>query len=353
MIKYLFIFFFLLNSLSAEKFKVGSILYLTNNDYSNVALEFKRGLLLFANENRESIKIIIEDDQATNRNTALAANKLINVNKVDAIFISEYVQAQVISGIVTDKKVPTFVIWESSPLIEKISDYFYGIGLWSPSAGSVPAQYAVKKRKAKTGALIYDVTAWSSSVASYFKEEFEKLGGSLLIEERHLKGASDFKTSISKVKILKPDVLFAPISEHPVTFFKQLKSLKYEGLVLASDQISDEFIKASNGAMDGLYFSNAKLVKESVTANLKQKYINEYKEAPNNIFFVALAYDAINFAFTAWKSKKGKSLKDSLKDTELANSVLANIKLDQNRSFRREEVMYKVRNGRIHPLKSK
>lgn len=334
---------------SSKVLKAGAVLYLTQSDYANVAKEFKRGLELAVSDSDIDIELIIEDDEGQNSKAVTATQKLIAVDKVDLLLFSEYVQVQAAGPLAQRAKIPTLVYWESSPEIQNVGDHIFGIGLWTPSAGGAPARFAIQELGAKTASLIYDVSSWSDNVSKYFKREFTRLGGKIVLEETLPKGASDFRTSIARMKQKKSDVLFAPASEHPAAFFKQLKVIGYEKPVLSSDQISQEFIDAANGSLEGVYFSNADEEFGTGSESLIKKYKRVYDEAPGSLYFVALAYDALCFAVKAWKEKEDRSYKAALRNLKDFKGVLGPIVINQNNSFPREEVIYLVRDGKAEP----
>lgn len=335
----------------APPLKIGAILYLTGTEYSNVASEFKRGLELGIDEEKGPVELIIEDDHALPKNSATAARKLLDVDKVDVIFVSEYIQARVVGPLAKRANTPMVVIWESSPEIETINEYSFGIGLWTPSAGGMPAQHAIHTLKAKTASLIYDVTAWSTTVAKYFKEEFTRLGGTILLEEALPRGQSDFRSSLLKMKEKNADVLFAPVNDYPVAFFKQLKQMGYNRPVLSSDQISQEFIDNANGAMENIFFSNADDRMNPKLNILEKQYQRKYKTTPGNIHFVGLAHDAFRIVSSAWKKNNGEKLREELLATKDFPGLFGPVTINKGGTFARPEVMYIVKNGKQEHLK--
>lgn len=326
--------------------KVGAVLYLTNYDYSNVAVEFKHGLELAAADIGAPVELFIEDDQGVTKNTATATQKLININHVNVVFYAEYVQVQVGAPIASRAGAPSMVIWESSPEIESLGEHVFGLGLWQPSAGSMPAKYAAEKLHAKTAALIYDLSPWSANVAKYFTGEFKKAGGRIVLEDTYPKGETDFRSSIAKLKNLDADVVFAPVSEHPVAFFKQLRQAKFDRPVLSSDQISREFIEAAGGALEGVVFSNADDRLNPKLEKLRADYEARFGAAPSNIHLVGLAYDAMMVVETAWIKRGQMTLNAALAAHGNFDGVLGSIQLNESRTFRRPEVIYVVKDGK-------
>ena len=331
---------------TTEPFRIGTVLYLSNSDYANIAKDFRRGIELAVDSADIPIKLFIEDDQGQNRLTLTATQKLINIDKVDVLLFAEYLQIQVTGPLAMRHSVPIITFWESGPEIEKIGKYSFGTGLWAPSSGELPARFAFNKLNARKIAIIYDRAAWSENVVKYFKKEFLALGGEIVMEEVLDKYESDFRSSITKLKAKKADALFAPINTHPAHFFQQLKELNYTKPAISSDQISQEFIDAAHGGMEGLYFSNADDRLTPDLSSLVKAYQKKYMELPGSEFFVGLAHDATKFAIQAWSNKKKNSLRDTLYSLGTVNGVLGPININSNGSSPRDEVMYVVKNGK-------
>ncbi|MCB0317107.1 MAG: ABC transporter substrate-binding protein [Bdellovibrionales bacterium] len=336
-----------------KELKIGSVLYLTNNDYANVAQEFKRGLELAAKDTKIPVKLIFEDDMGRNSMTVSSVEKLVAVNDVDVVFFAEYVQMRVGIGVTRRRGIPAISIWESSPEIEDLGEYAFGFGLWSPNGGAVPAEYAFNKLNAKRAAVIHDETAWSNNIAKYFKQKFTELGGEINFEDSYNKGTVDFRASIAKLNGKDFDILFAPIGEQPVPFFKQLRQVGFSKPVLSSDQISKEFIDAADGALEGVMFSNADDRLSDKLNNLALRYVDIYEIQPHNIYFVGLAYEALSVVAKAWENKGEKKLNKSILEIQNYPGLFGPISISDSGTYARPEVMYLVKNGKQVHLDSK
>lgn len=326
---------------------IGVVLYLSNNDYSSVALDFRRGIELAASRSEIPVRLHVEDDQLQSRLTVSAVQKLVNVDRVDVVFLNEYVQANAAAPVALQAGIPVVAMWESSPEIEKIGTNIFGLGLWVINAGAVPAQFAYKRLGARRAGLIYDMAVWSESVAKYFKNEFISLGGSITFEETLPQGASDFRAAVLKAKTKDIDVLFAPINDHPAVFFKQLKQSGFSLPVLTSDELSREFIEAAGEAVEGVYCSNAEDRFGEDFEALGRQYRETFGDDAGNLYYVALAYDAGNVVIEAWKNRGSQSLAKYLYTHPHYSGVLGPIDINERGSAPRGEVMYVVRNGKL------
>jgi branched-chain amino acid transport system substrate-binding protein len=333
-------------SQKTDELRIGAVLSLTNNDYTNVEQEFKRGIELAVEDSSVPIALYIEDDNLNYKTSVTATQKLVNVDKVDAIIFAETAQVHTAGPVAKETGVPAIIVWESSPTIEAMGKGFFGIGMWQPNAGQVPASFAYEHLQGKSAIIIYDQNIWAENVAMWFKEEFERKGGKVVLIEAVPDDMTDFRGTIAKVRNTQADILFAPLGFHPDAFFKQLKeSGGFNGYIVSSDQVGQEFIDAANGGMENLYFSNADDTTTPALESLRAKYVKKYGEEPNNLNWVALGYDGILLITKAQETKGEQSLVDAIYDAGSFPGVLGNITLNEQGSFRRPEVMYVVKNN--------
>jgi branched-chain amino acid transport system substrate-binding protein len=349
----IFLLLILLSACTAEKtstLRVGAVLSLTNNDYANVEQEFKRGIELGVEESPVPIELYIEDDNLNYKNSVTATQKLVNIDRVDAIIFAETAQVHTAGPVAKEANIPSVIIWESSPVIEEMGTGFFGVGMWQPNAGEVPADFAYNKLQAKTASVVHDQNIWAENVAKWFIAEFERKGGKVTIVEAVPDDMTDFRGTIAKVKATKADVLFVPLGFNPDVFFKQLKeSGGFKGEIMSSDGIGQEFIDAASGGMEGMYFSNADDSLSPSLMVLQEKYKKKYGEEPNNIQWVALGYDGILLIAHADQVKGDSSLSDAIAQTKEFPGAMGNITINEQGSFRRPEIMYMVKdNTAVH-----
>jgi len=97
-----------------DPIKIGAILPLTG-DLSAIGGGERRGLLLAldsvkARHPDREVELIIEDFASETKNAVTAANKLLNVNDVDAIITSTTAASEAVTPVVDPKEIPHFVI---------------------------------------------------------------------------------------------------------------------------------------------------------------------------------------------------------------------------------------------------
>ena len=133
---------------SEEEVKVGVLLALTG-PYPLQGNAFREGIQLAEEEinrtggiNGIRFKVLIEDTVNDPKNALTAAKKLIEKDKVSAALMSSYPEYRT-GGMEFEKnKIPVIALWDSSPELDGMGDFIFGIGPWTPSSGSVSAEFA-------------------------------------------------------------------------------------------------------------------------------------------------------------------------------------------------------------------
>ena len=74
--------------------------------------------------------------------------------------------------------------------------------------GWAMAAYVIKGMKKKTAAIFYINNDFGIGLKNSFKEQFEKMGGKVLLEISFERGEKDFRAQITKIKNVNPEVVF-------------------------------------------------------------------------------------------------------------------------------------------------
>lgn len=305
-----------------DSFKIGLIVPLTATDLSEAGTAFKDGAVLAADEinqnggiNGKPVTIIIEDDQADTGKTVSAAQKLIQVDQINAVIIGIYGDVKATGPLFEQAHIPVITLWDSNPELDAMGEYIFGIGPWTPASGEEAATFSFDELQVQKAAIITDLQEWSLAVSDFFTNKFEEKGGQVVArEEIALGGSRDFRTAIAKVLAENPDVIYAPLNSDMSTFLLQLKQSGYTGKVISSDVISENTIVASQGAAEGAYETlvldpeeNAKVL------HMKTLYLEKFGNEPSQVLFNAWGYDAVHLlAQAAITAQNQEQLKNNL-----------------------------------------
>lgn len=332
----LFILFLLLSfpfNVFAETFNVGAVLILTS-DQAVYGTAMQDGIEIGLDECNQKLKakghkinVIYEDSELRPKQAHSATMKLISQDKIVAGINSAFSEVMANGKLYETHKIPAITLWDSSKQIEALGDYNFGIGLWTPSSAEVSSKFSINKLKAKKAVIIHTQAEWSDTVSELFKADFEKNGGKVLKVFSVHHDAVDFRTILTKTKYLNPDVIYAPLMEDIVPFYKQLRQLKVKSHIVTSDILAKEHIDQLGSILEGVYQSNAPSLGKDGASLIKEKYRARYEKEPKLPLFNAWGYDGIMLICSAIENGalNSNSIKEhlySLKDYKgLTNSI--------------------------------
>jgi branched-chain amino acid transport system substrate-binding protein len=187
-------------------------------------LSTKEGALLAINEWNakggvlgQKIVPIVEDSQCAADAAVNAANKVINQDGVKFI----------IGEVCSSATIPVSEIANPAKIIEisptstnanvtidkagKVKDYIFRACYIDPFQGSILAQFAAGKLKAKKAFIMYDQgNDYTIGLANAFEAKFTSLGGKIVGKETYTKTDTDFSAILAKIKDSKAEVVALP-----------------------------------------------------------------------------------------------------------------------------------------------
>ncbi|WP_275467739.1 branched-chain amino acid ABC transporter substrate-binding protein [Streptomyces noursei] len=144
--------------------------------------------------------------------------------------------------------------------------------------GAFDGQYAWEKMKAKTAYVIDDQKTYGTGLASSFKDQFTKLGGTVVGTDHISPDDRDFKAAVSKARTAAPDMVFYG-GEYPASgpLSQQLKDGGVTVPLMGGDGMySADYIKLNKRAQGDYASSVGKPVEQLASA---EKFIAAYKAA--------------------------------------------------------------------------
>lgn len=182
------------------------------------------------------ITAVYEDDKCNGANATNAVTKLITVDKVQVLIGSMCSSAALAAVPVAEKaKVVILSPGASSPDLTGKSPYFFRNYPSDASQGKVLAELANKKGYKKI-AFIQENKDYPLGIFKAFEGTFTKLGGTL-VKEEFIPDATEFRSSLTKLKNQRPDALFID-TQTPAAgarILKQLGELGWKPQIFLSD----------------------------------------------------------------------------------------------------------------------
>jgi branched-chain amino acid transport system substrate-binding protein len=181
--------------------------------------------------------------------------------------------------------------------------------------GPYNARWAVNELGKKKIATIYINNDWGVDANKYFTQEARKLGAEIVAEEAFTPGEKDFAAILSKLKRMKPDLIYLPTFYADATaILNQAKRIRFKPVVMANSSLfSQKTIELGGEAVEGVlipanYFSADP---RPAAQEFTREYQALYGAVPNQ--FAALAYDAANLMVAALQ-KAGVEDRAKVKD---------------------------------------
>lgn len=186
--------------------------------------------------NGKKVDVVLEDGKCNGEGAVNAAQKLVNVDKVQVI-IGGFCSSETLAALPVAETAEVALISaaSSNPSLTGKSSYFFRNFPSDSSQGSVLAQKAYDMGKRKV-AFIQEQTDYTAGVYKAFAEKFTSLGGEV-VKEEYAPTAKDFRTQLTKLQSQKADTLFinSNIPASADAIISQLIALKWKPTLFTND----------------------------------------------------------------------------------------------------------------------
>ena len=277
------------------------------------------------------LEFIYENNEAKPETAVNVTLKLITRDNVLAIVGPQSSRQAVPAGAVAnDNETPMITPWSTNPDATKNRPWVFRAAFLDPFQAPVAADFAGKQFKAKTSAVLFEISNdYSKGLADNFREAWEKRHGkgSVLAYESHGPKDQDFSAQLTKIIAAKPDFIFLPENYNfAALIVPQARDLGYKGPFMGSDAWgSAELMTLCKDACKGLFFSThyAAAGAKGATKEFIDKYNKKYGYVPDDV--AALTWDAIGIVTEAIQ-KVGKVDKDTRKMRKAIRENMASMK---------------------------
>ncbi len=231
--------------------------------------------------NGKRLEMVYEDGKCNGKDSASAAQKLVNVDKVQ-IIIGGFCSSESLASIpvAESAKVVLFSPGSSSPDLTGKSPYFFRDYPSDASQGKVLAEVAYNQKNWRKVAFIQEQLDYPLGIYKAFSSTFQGLGGTVTKEE-FPSATTDFRSILAKIKSQKPDAIFVD-TQTPAGSDRILKQMSELGLkfpILISDATAGDaktvadnakILEGALAAEFGVDSSSAKF--QHLNDAYKQKY---------------------------------------------------------------------------------
>ncbi len=295
---------------SDKTVKVGGLLEMTGGSAS-FGISSKNGIdLAFKDINAKGgvlggkqLSLVVADTKSEASEATNGMQKLISQDGVVAVIGPNQSSAVIAASAINNgAKVLGITPMGTNPDITvnpadgKTRTYNYRACFIDPFQGTVMASFAYNDLGVRKAAVLIDNTSdYSKGLAKFFTENFTNKGGNVVIEEAFLQKDTDFKSTLTKIKVADPDFIYIPGYYQEVgLIIKQARELGIDVPIAGGDGWDSAKLPeiAGKAALNNTYFSS--LYSSDEASEMNKKFVEEYQKAYNAKpdVFAALAYDS-------------------------------------------------------------
>lgn len=304
------------------------------------------------------LELIYEDSKCNPKDGNSAAQKLVNIDKVKVI-IGGVCSGETLGAAPITEAGKVILISPSatSPDVTNAGDYVFRVAPSDAYAGVVASDYAFKELKAKKAAIISESTDYAQGLKRVFKENFAKLGGTVVADEVYNPDDTDFRTQITKAKAANPDVIYLLPQTVPkaVLLVKQIKEAGIKTQLLTAEVLIGRNVVKENAVnFEGMIGIEQKYDdKAPKSAALLAKYKQEMREEAPFPGYMSGAYDIVYLladaiAKNGYDSDKIKAYLYGVKGYE---GAVGKLTIDENGDPIMEYSIKQAKNGELAVLR--
>lgn len=344
-------------------YRLGALIPLSG-EAEGYGQQVKNGLTLAMNQineaggiNARKIDLFIEDDGSDEKKAVSKVNNLIKTNHVPLIIggVTSNI-ALAVAPICTTNKVVLLSPSASSPKLSGAGPYFFRNYPSDTLEGRVMADYAVRRMKIRSVAILYLDKEYGQGLRQVFKDRFTALGGTLTYEQAYPEGTTDFADYIKAIKSEIPDAIYLPgyyteIAHALEEIYKQKLKVK---LISSGGMANPQFLElVDKEAAEGVVYPQAPYDPQSndpAVRNFVASYKKQFYSEPG--LYAAYAYDALKIvekAIIACGQNYPQDLRARVADVRL-NGVTGEVAFDANGDVDITPRIFQVKDGRFVPL---
>ena len=289
--------------------------------YGNVAVQAKQMAVDEINAaggiNGRELKLIVEDSKCAAQDAITAYRKLTDTDGVKIILGTSCSGAMLgAAPLAEEDGVVLFSGLATNPDIANAGDYIFRTAMSDQQLG-IDTGNVMWADGVRTVATITEATDYAEGVRRTTVEQFQKLGGSVVGEERYASDITDFRTQLTKLLGANPGAIhIASQSEFTGgTIIKQLDELGYDGPIYSEIvPVGTTALEIAGDAATGLKAiiadidpANAK--GQEVLANFRERY--DYLTLP---WYLGSAYDDVYITAECLKQTDDDQDADGFRD---------------------------------------
>lgn len=264
----------------------------------------------------EKIDLVIYDDQASPKEAAPIATKLIEKDKVVVAVSGSYsASTRAAAPIFQNARIPYVVAYSIHPDVTTTGDYMFRASTMGEVQGRAGAKFIGDMLKKKNVALVTLKNDFGQALASGFKEGAPKFGIKITGEYEYGMSDRQFGSMISGLKANNPEAIYASgyfFTAGPLV--RQLRAAGITAPVIGQEGYdSEKFIEIAGAASEGVFVTTS-LDRDSASP-ITKAYLADFKKTvgSGSDMVAASTYSATFIAIEAMK-KAGTTNREAIRD---------------------------------------
>jgi len=345
----------------AKVYRIGAVLPL-NGSAESYGRSVQNGLMLALEEINKAggikgkqLDILTEDDGSDEKKAVEKANSLISSSNVPLIIggVTSNL-ALAIEPVCEEKKVVLLSPTASSPKLTGIGPYFFRNYPSDTLEGRVMAEYAVRRMKVRSAAILYIDNEYGQGITKVFKDRFGELGGTISFEKAYPAGTTDFDDYVKQIKANPPDAVYLPGYYTEIAeILKEMKSQKIQAKLMSTQGMAQPMIlEIAAEEAEGIVYPQPPYDPDGGDPEIKRfvdAYKAKYPTKPD--VQAAFAYDALRIVAKAIENCANypQDLRARLADTNF-RGVTGEVEFTSSGDVNIRPLMFQIKDGQFTPI---
>lgn len=306
------------------------------------------------------VQLLLADNKSDAAEAASAMARLVDKEGVVAVLgPATSSRALAAAAIAEQRQVPMITPTATNAAITQGRQYAFRVCFIDPFQGQVAARYAYHNLKFRKAAILTDVSQdYAVALAAFFKREFQKLGGVVVVETKCNTNDQDFSAQLGTIKASDAEVLYLPnYYTEDALVARQCRELGLNLPILSGDGANaPELLKIGGPAVEGLTFT-AHFHRDAATSPAAAGFLalydrkhqaGELKEDLTGFHSLgADAYLVLLDALTRANSSEGAKLRQALASTQGFAGVTGTLSIGPDGNAVKSVAMLRVKDGKF------
>ena len=349
-------------AMAAETVKIGVYLPITGGNAIGGQLELdgvKLAHQQYPTVDGKKIELVVVYNKSDKVESANAVKRLIEKDKVRAIIGTYGSSLAMAGGEVAEKAgIPMVGTSCTNPLVTQGKKYVFRVCFIDPFQGAGAADYALKELKAKSAAMLIEVTEdYSVGLGNFFKQNFTKNGGKIVSVMNYQKGDQDFTAQLTEIISKNPDVLYIPANfAEGAIIMRQARELGAKFSILGGDAMDNpEMVKIGGESVEGFSYTSfaySPNMPEKLMSPIQKQFTAQWRKAfpgKDPAALTGCGYDAYLLIYNAIKNAKStdpEKITAAIASTKDMPGVTGTTTINKTHDAEKSVGIIKIENGK-------